>query len=119
MPLPSSCRALLPVGFIPVTTFDPPPRLEAVKWSHTAHLLRVTLLTPPRVTGGLRAPLCMRAAQSDAAGYCSTVRAGRAESARVTVASFVFSEYFEILATFKNLYKFDLKSEKYKTNFLE
>jgi hypothetical protein len=31
----------------------PPPRREAVKWSRTAHILRVTRLIPARTVGGL------------------------------------------------------------------
>jgi hypothetical protein len=43
----------------------------------------------------------------------------RADSARCLLKRFLFSGYFQILANFKNLYKFDLKSEKYETNFIE
>jgi hypothetical protein len=55
---------------------------------------------------------CMQATERCTAGP-------QANSVHVATVSFIFSEYIQIHANFKNLYIFDLNSEKYETNFLE
>jgi hypothetical protein len=49
----------------------------------------------------------------------SPVQLGRGGFDSLALKHFPFSKYSQILANFKNLYKFDLKSEKFETNFIE